>query len=133
VTIIEPNETLKIQTGEMLGLVDFGITIVTMDWFYQHGSRDDIIIINEYDMILDNQYYTINNNAITGVWSLKNFKVIAFSATTSTSLERYVNNCISRPTVLKFTSEYELIHGTTSIQDGHIIACGSRKNMLTNL
>ena len=93
-TVVEPNENLKIQTGEMLGLVDFGISVVTMDWFNQHGSKDDIIIINEYDIILNNHYYSIHNFLINGVWQLKNYNVIAFSATTLTSLEQFVNNCI---------------------------------------
>jgi superfamily II DNA or RNA helicase len=34
VTVIEPNETLRFQTAEKLAFVDFGISIVTIDYFY---------------------------------------------------------------------------------------------------
>jgi hypothetical protein len=40
VTIVEPNEDLKFQTAEKLGLVDFGISVITIDHAYQYGVRD---------------------------------------------------------------------------------------------
>ena len=49
VTIVEPNETLRYQTAEKLGLVDFGITVITIDQYYEYGSEDNIIMLNEYD------------------------------------------------------------------------------------
>lgn len=52
---------------------------------------------------------------ITGIWQFKGKKVIAFSATSSIPIERFVNNCIARPFILKFPSEYELIHGISPI------------------
>ena len=32
-----------------------------------------------------------------------------------------INNCIVRPTVLKFKSEYELVHGSSPISDATIV------------
>jgi hypothetical protein len=34
VTVIEPNEDLKIQTAEKIGLIDFGISIDTIENAY---------------------------------------------------------------------------------------------------
>lgn len=41
-------------------------------------------------------------------------------------VERLINNCICKPRILKFVSEYELIHGSSPIQEGNIVACGSK-------
>ena len=49
VTIIEPNERLKLQTMELIGLVDEGITIVTPQWFYEFPSKDEVVMVNEFD------------------------------------------------------------------------------------
>ena len=49
VTIIEPNERLKLQTMELIGLVDEGITIVTPQWFYEFPNKDEVVMVNEYD------------------------------------------------------------------------------------
>ncbi len=34
VTVVEPNEDLRCQTAEKLGLVDFGISVATIDHIY---------------------------------------------------------------------------------------------------
>jgi hypothetical protein len=49
--------------------------------------------------------------------------VIAFSATSSVPYERLINNCICTPTVLKFKSEYEMVHGTSPITDPSVVPC----------
>ena len=74
------------------------------------------MIIDEYDIIMSHYPYDMYNSTMNGVWSLKNRKVIAlFSATSNNPVERFVNNCISQPTVLKFKSEYEVMNGMTPI------------------
>ena len=35
VTVIEPNQRLKEQTTELIGLVDQDISVVTPEWFYE--------------------------------------------------------------------------------------------------
>ena len=47
--------------------------------------------------------------------------------------ERFVNNCIGRPTILKFKSEYELIHGISPIQDPNIVFCNETKTIFEAL
>lgn len=101
-TIIEPNELLQIQTAEKLGLVDFNISVCTMDHFYQYTSKDDIVIIDEYDTIIDQYPYMLSTQGLHGIWQLKGRRVFAFSATTSIALERFINNCIDKPAPLKF-------------------------------
>jgi hypothetical protein len=123
VTVIEPNETLRYQTAEKLAFVDFGIQVVTIDYFYQYGTNDTIIILNEYDTIIDKNPYAVYNQQLAGVWNFRDKHVIAFSATSSASYERFVANCIVKPKMLKFKSEYELVHGTSPIQDPNIISC----------
>ena len=49
--------------------------------------------------------------------------MIAFSATSSVPYERLINNCICTPTVLKFKSEYEMVHGTSPVTDPSIVPC----------
>ena len=44
-----------------------------------------------------------------------------------------INNCIVRPTVLKFKSEYELVHGSSPIYDATIISVSDSIIMLTAL
>ena len=56
--------------------------------------------------------------------------MIAFSATSVPEVERLVNNCITEPKFLKFVSEYELIHGSSPIQEGHIVPCGSFEKVI---
>lgn len=52
---------------------------------------------------------------------MREHKVFAFSATSSPSYERLVNTCISRPTVLKFKSEYEQVNGVSPIVDPTVV------------
>jgi light-regulated signal transduction histidine kinase (bacteriophytochrome) len=60
---------------------------------------------------------------IKSLLSLKDRKVIAFSATTSPSHERFINNIIGHPIVLKFKSEYELVKGVSPVSDPTIVMC----------
>ena len=56
--------------------------------------------------------------------------MIAFTATSSTSYERFVNNCITKPTILKFKSEYEMVNGASPVSDATIIACHDSQTMM---
>jgi 16S rRNA A1518/A1519 N6-dimethyltransferase RsmA/KsgA/DIM1 with predicted DNA glycosylase/AP lyase activity len=115
VTIIEPNEDLMKQTSEKLGKVDFEISFITIKDFYKYGCDDDIIIIDEYDWIVQDLPYYVHNSLINGLWSFKEKKVIAFSATTLDSIERLITKCIASPAIVKFVSEYELLKGVSPI------------------
>lgn len=118
--IVEPNELLASQTTEKLSLIHYAITVYSIDDFYKHGTDSDVVILDEYDSIINQLPYAVTSNGLTGVWALKEKKVIAFSATSAPEVERVVSNCISMPKVLIFSSEYELIHGKSPIQDGKI-------------
>jgi hypothetical protein len=48
--------------------------------------------------------------------------VIAFSATSTPSIERVITNNVTKPTVIKFLSEYEMVNGTSPIQDAIVEA-----------
>jgi hypothetical protein len=89
--------------------------VQTIDYFYQYGSKDEVIIIDEYDSILTTTPYNLSYSKVNGIWQFRGKRVIAFSATSSPGLERLVNNCISSFTSLKFPSEYELINGFSPI------------------
>ena len=54
--------------------------------------------------------------------------MIAFTATSSLSYERFVVNCIGKPKVLKFKSEYELVTGVSPIQEPNIVSCSDDSN-----
>lgn len=99
------------------------ITVMTLSEFYSYGTLDDIVLINEYDMIVDEMPYSIRENTLTGIWTLREKKVVAFSATSSLIYERIVHNCIEKPCVLNFKSEYEITNGVTPIQEPTLINC----------
>ncbi len=122
ITVIEPNETLKNQTAEKLTQVHANIAVSTIEEFYDEGSKRDVIILDEYDSIVQDYPYAFTNQSINGLWNLKGRKVIAFSATSTPSIERVIANNVTKPTVIKFLSEYEMVNGTSPIQDAIIEA-----------
>ena len=73
----------------------------------------DVILLNEYDLIVSEHPFEIRQKCIRGLWELKNRRVFAFSATSSPSHERLLNACICEPLVLTFKSEYEMVRGTS--------------------
>ena len=91
------------------------ITVMTIEEFYKYGTNDDFIIIDEYDTIIDRSPYTVIEGSLSGIWSLKDKWVVAFSATTSPIYERLIHNCIRKPKVLKFKSEFELVNEVSPI------------------
>lgn len=115
VTIIEPSELLKVQTAEKLGVVDYGINIMTVNEFYSYGTKDEVVILDEYDVVVNDAPFIAEDNGLHGLWKLKEKRVVAFTATSSVCHERFVNNCINKPLVLHFKSEYELKSGVTPI------------------
>ena len=115
VTVVEPNEVLRIQTAEKIGFVHFAISVTTIQKLYQEGPWGDVIILNEYDTIMNEEPYYVHKVGLNGLWNFKGRKVYAFSATSSPPYERLVNNCICTPKVLKFKSEYELVHGMSPV------------------
>ena len=107
VVVVEPNEMLMRQTAEKLALVDYSITVTSIQRLYKEGPWHEVVILNEYDNILLGAPYLVQKQGVKGIWQLKGKKVFAFSATSSVSHERLVNNCVARPKILKFKSEYE--------------------------
>jgi len=67
------------------------------------------------------------------LWQFRGHKVIAFTATSSVSYERLVHHCICPPTVLKFKSEFELVHGTPPVADPTIVSCVTTDYLFTSL
>ena len=59
--------------------------------------------------------------------------MFAFTATSSVPYERLVNNCIAKPTVLKFKSEYEMVKGVSPVTDATIIPVQDDAGMLVAL
>ena len=96
-------------------LVDFNIQVTTIERLYSEGPWGDVIILNEYDTIVNEVPYSLHASGLSGLWKFKGRKVYAFSATTSPAYEKLLNNCIGAPRVLKFKSEYEMVHGTSPV------------------
>lgn len=71
VTIIEPNELLAQQAASKLATLDFGISVMTIEWFYENNSNDEVVIIDEYDEIFSKLPYHIYNDMIQGIWLFK--------------------------------------------------------------
>ena len=128
--MIEPNEVLRVQTAEKLGLVNFNITVTTIDKLYSEGPWGDVIILNEYDTIINEVPFHLHASGLSGLWRFKGRKVYAFTATSSPAYERLLNNCIGAPKVLKFKSEYEMVHGTSPVQEAIIRPCTDHQSVL---
>ena len=45
-TVVEPNEHLRVQTAEKLAVVDFGIAVTSIDVLYREGPWRQVIIMN---------------------------------------------------------------------------------------
>lgn len=98
----------------MCGL-DFGITVDTLENFYEMPTADHIYLLDEFDHMLLNQSYKVVDKKLQGLWNFAKRNVIAFTATSSPTVERFASNIIGQPTVLKFLSSYELAHGTSPV------------------
>lgn len=61
VTVVEPNELLRVQTAEKLGFVHFGISVTTIDALYQEGPWGEVLILNEYDTIINDAPYCLHS------------------------------------------------------------------------
>ena len=133
VVIVEPNETLMMQAAEKLALVDYSITVTSIQRLYEEGPWHEVIILDEYDSILQSSPYLVMQQGMRGVWQLRGKKVFAFSATSSPSHERLVNNCIVKPKVLKFKSEFELANGSNPITEAAVVQCETQDALLSQL
>jgi hypothetical protein len=59
VTILEPTEELKIQTSNKAYGFDFGISVDTIENFYENPNDSDVLIIDEFDYVLINSNYKV--------------------------------------------------------------------------
>lgn len=84
-------------------------------------------------MIFTQSPYIVQLASIKGLWQLRGKKVFAFSATSSMSHERMVNNVVTTPKILKFRSEYELVHGVSPISDPQVVTFESSEKLRDSL
>ena len=101
--------------------MDYSINVVTVEQFLREPQRAEVVLINEYDVIINDTPMIVHSSSIKGLWSLREKQVVAFSATSSSSYERFVFNCIAPPTVLKFKSEFEMVHESSPIVDPLVV------------
>ena len=113
-----------------MALIDFQISVTTMRELLEGGNWGRVLILNEYDQIINEQSYLVHNNSLSGLWHLKGKKVFAFSATSSVSHERLVANFIDHPKALKFKSEYEMVRGSSPNVDPGIHSCEDEQALL---
>ena len=104
------------QAAEKLGLVDYSITITSIQRLYEEAPWHEEIILDEYDSIMQSSPYLAMQQGMRGVWELRGKKMFEFSATSSPSNDRLVNNYIAKPKVLKFKSEFEIANCPTQSQ-----------------
>ena len=104
--------------------------MTTIDRLYSEGPWGDVTILNEYDSIVSDVPYCLHAGGLSGLWKFKGKKVYAFSATSSPAFERLLNNCIGAPRILRFKSEYEMVHGTSPVQEAIIRPCPDHHSVL---
>ena len=131
VAVVEPTEELRLQTIEKLGVIDYSIFVLSLDSYYMTGGACEIVIINEYDLLVASKPFSVAGDVINGLWQLRGKRVFAFSATSCTPIERMVGNCISIPQVVRFKSEYEHVHGGSPITDPIIVPCSGVEHLLS--
>ena len=95
--------------------MDFGITVDTIDKYYDRPTSDNIYILDEFDHMVLKSNHKVSNNKIEGLWSFAKRNVIAFIATSSSTIEKFATTLIGPPTVLNFISSYELANGTSPV------------------
>lgn len=59
VVIVEPNDALRAQTADKLVALDYAITVTSIDRFYADGPWHEVVIINEYDLIIGSSSYFV--------------------------------------------------------------------------
>jgi len=69
VVVVEPNEILMRQmTAEKLALVDYGITVTSIQRLFMEGPWHEVVILNEYDNILLEAPYLVQKQSVKGIW-----------------------------------------------------------------
>ena len=127
---MEPTEQLMKQTAFKVAPIDYNVSVVTMEELYSAGHKFDVLILNEYDQVINSHAYCIIQWQIKGLGHLREKKVFEFSATTNSSYERFANNFIRRPNILKFKSEYEQVHGVNPIVEATVKTAVNTEQLL---
>ena len=83
----------------------------------------DVIIMDEYDAVMEQSPYSVRFNCVRGLWELRGKTLFVFSATTSPAHEKLINSTINRPQILRFKSEYELVKGVSPVADPQVQQC----------
>jgi hypothetical protein len=130
VVLVEPTNNLMMQSLLKLEQLDYKLKITTMRNLFEDPIVADVIILNEYDLIVSECSYEVRPKCIRGLWELKGRRVFAFSATSSKSHERLLNDCISEPKIMKFKNEYEMVRGTSPIVDPTIHSCKDESDLI---
>ncbi len=74
-----------------------------------------MIFLNEFDEVVVRSPFKACGGSIRGLWLLNNRKVFLFSATHSKSVEKILLGVFDDLSLLKFRSEFEIIHQTSSV------------------
>lgn len=69
--MVEPNDNLRVQTAEKLGPVHYNVNVTTIEKLYQEGPWGDIIILDEYDLIIDSNPYFLHGKTMSGLWQFR--------------------------------------------------------------
>lgn len=131
VLLVEPNEQLATQSIVKLEALDYKLSFTSAQRLFEDPIAADVVILDEYDAILQDYPYSVRHNSIRGLWELRGKQVFAFSATSSTSHERLLNNCINEPNILRFQSEYELVKGASPVVDPTVQQCSDYKQLIS--
>ena len=131
VAVVEPTGELHLQTIEKLGKIDYSVEVLSIESYYMTGGACEVVILNEYDLLLTSMPFSVAGDTINGLWQLRGKRVFAFSATSSIPIERMVGNCIAFPKIVRFKSEYEQVHGASPITDPTIVQCMNMEHLHT--
>ena len=132
-TIIVPNETLREQTIGLIGTTDDRLIVLTIAQYYENPTKDGVVIVDEYDEVVESNPFFSLGSSITGLWTLDNRELFFFTATSSRMLERIIGKIIGSYHHLQLKSEFEFTQGCSSLGQGLIKPMSSWDEVKTQI
>ena len=64
--------------------------MLTIAQYYENPTKDGVVIVDEYDEVVESSPFFSLGSSITGLWALENRELFFFTATSSRMLERII-------------------------------------------
>ncbi|KEJ82398.1 hypothetical protein OXYTRIMIC_115 [Oxytricha trifallax] len=130
VTIVEPNIMLKSMVQDRLGVVIDNLRVMDIESYYKHQIKDDVLIIDEYDSVIEKKPFYSLGKSLTGLWAFSNKVVFMFSATKTRYHKYILQEVFENISEMKFLSEKQVASGNIE-EDSCQIICVKKDQKLS--